>query len=181
MFIKPLVSEEFAREGFRKKRGFFRRPVLERVELVYLPYYVFTVAVLLPEEKEVHLGLDGIEGMFSFFNPEVEMTEESAGETFDFVLPPEEAERRALEEYRWMVIREGIRKRTPPRVKEVRERKQVQYPYWIGYYRRGERYDFQAIDAVSGGLAGIKMRRVLLKAFTIRKVEGERSKVKGRR
>lgn len=165
MFIKPLVSEVAAREVFQKKRGFLRKPVLERVELVYLPYYVFTVAVLLPEENEVHLGLDGIEGMFSFFNPEVEIAEEGARETFDFVLPPEEAEKRALEEYRWMVIREGIRKKTPPQVKGVRERKQVRYPYWIGYYRRGGRYDFHAIDAVSGGFAGVKMRRVLLKAF----------------
>ena len=165
MFIKPLVSKETAREAFLEKRGFFRKPVLERVELVYLPYYVFTVEVSLPENREVHLGLDGIEGVFSFFNPKVELAEESPGEAFDFILPPGEAEKKALEEYRWMVIREGIRKKSPPEVKEVRERKQVKYPYWVGYYRRGARYDFKMIDAVSGGFAGIKMRRVLLKAF----------------
>jgi len=38
----------------------------------------------------------------------------------------------------------------------------VNYPYWIGYYKRKDGVDFDVIDAVSGKKQGAKMKPVFI-------------------
>ena len=50
---------------------------------------------------------------------------------------------------------------------EISGCQKVLYPFWVGYFQKGNKYDFKAVDAVSGEMMGVTMRKVILKAFRV--------------
>ena len=50
-------------------------------------------------------------------------------------------------------------------VQEISEPERVHYPFWVAYFKKRGAYDFKALDAVSGEIQGVKMRKVFLAAF----------------
>ncbi|MDZ7261753.1 MAG: hypothetical protein ONB05_06585, partial [candidate division KSB1 bacterium] len=171
MFVKPQISKEQAEEILSSQRGLFsfqfRKATLLRVELVFLPCYLFTILLNQNrEEREIQVTIDGIQGSFALFQDRgIQFTDRPEAEFFKFQLSSQEAREKALEVCRGQLIRWGFRKRHPSQIKGVVEQKKVGYPYWVGYFKRKEAYDFKLIDAVSGSLQGIPMRRLLLVAF----------------
>ena len=75
--------------------------------------------------------------------------------------------------YERMLLEHGLRNKTTTTVADIRQVGGMHYPFWVGYFKRGEAYDFSALDAVSGEVQGVRMRKVLLAAF--RRLENERS------
>ena len=171
IFVKPSIEKEKASELLSSKKGLLfgqKRLPLQKIELIYIPYYLFKASVLVTGKKlEVYLSVDAIGGTFGLFTEENLAFEKSpAGEFFDFAIAAEKAQIIAREEYRWFLIQHSLRKKNPPVLEYLKEYKKIYFPYWVGYYKEKKGYDFRAIDGVSGKLEGIKMRRVFLLAFS---------------
>ncbi len=186
MFVKPKISRQSAVRIFSAKRSFFplaaklvsrkNSQSLERLEIVYLPFYVFEVLVEKGNKRKeggflsrqnVSLSVDGLLGhAVMYADASLEIEKELVTRTCDFELLPSAAEKIAMEQYKGILLEHGLRTRSLPYAKEISEGKKIFYPFWIGYYKnkRGY-YDFKALDAVSGDIQGIKMRRVFIKAL----------------
>lgn len=138
-----------------------------RVELVYLPYYFFEIEVSQEAGRQtVGVAVDGILGATVFFVGETLVRRTGCdGASCDFVQSPSAARETALQEYRWLTLEHGLRNRRAVSVQEVSEPERVYYPFWVAYFKKRGSYDFKALDAVSGEIQGIKMRKVLLAAF----------------
>ena len=80
------------------------------------------------------------------------------------------ARQTVTDQYKRMLLEHGLRNKTLKTVSSVSDAKTILYPFWMGYIRKGNAYDFRALDAVSGEPQGMRMRRVFLRAF--RQLEG---------
>jgi hypothetical protein len=140
---------------------------LTRVELIYLPYYFFDVT-LSQDGGSQHVGVavDGVLGNTVFFVGAALTRESGADFAFcDFVESPSVAQDTALQEYRWLLLEHGLRNKRKASVQEISEPERVHYPFWVAYFKKRGAYDFKALDAVSGEIQGVKMRKVFLAAF----------------
>jgi hypothetical protein len=63
------------------------------------------------------------------------------------------------------LLEHGLRTRTHPSAEEISEGRKVLYPFWVAYFKKKKGYDFKAIDAVSGEIQGIRMRRLFMNAL----------------
>jgi len=181
MFITPKISEQEARNIISNKKKFsplkLRKISLfpEKLEVVYLPFYLFEIVVKKEgkEKSETHslrqkvtLSVDGLLG-HSVFYARDDLAVESKQNPLvsDFELSASEAEKIALSEYKALLLEHGLRTRSFPQAEETSGSRKIFYPFWIGYIRKRKGYDFIALDAVSGEIQGIKMRKVFMKAF----------------
>jgi hypothetical protein len=48
---------------------------------------------------------------------------------------------------------------------KISEGMKIYYPFWVGYFKKKKGYDFKALDAVSGEIQGVRMRRVFMRVF----------------
>jgi len=64
-----------------------------------------------------------------------------------------------------MLLEHGLRNKTASTVDAISPAERILYPFWVGYFKKGGSYDFTALDAVSGELQGVRMRKVFLRAF----------------
>ncbi|MGD2295290.1 MAG: hypothetical protein PVF22_05585 [Candidatus Aminicenantes bacterium] len=187
MFIKPKISQQQAENILSSKKSDFSliRKLfslksfvsLDRLEVVYLPFYLFDVLVEkgIKNKKEgcspkqtVTLTVDGLLGHVVLYAEdalEVEKDPKKPAPSCDFELFPSDASKIALEQYKGILLEHGLRTRSFPRAKEISEGKKIFYPFWIGYIKKRKGYDFKALDAVSGEIQGIKMRRLFIQAF----------------
>jgi hypothetical protein len=170
MYVKPEISEEKAREILFRKRSFLsfkflKKPFqLKRIELIYLPFYLFDI--VLTGEKNVTIAVDGLLGDTLFFvDDKLQYQESTEHSACDFVLSPADAKEKALKEYKTMLLEQELRSRKTVTVETISDSKKIYYPFWIGYYLKGKAYDFKSLDALSGQIQGLKMRKVFLKAL----------------
>ncbi|NQT83082.1 hypothetical protein HQ563_08665 [bacterium] len=166
----PRVSADDARGILCKRKRFSprRKREMKKMELLYLPYYVHRVVISQRDDQhEIIACTDGISNIFSFFDAkQMEFCNEASGEVFDFLVSAEEARRACRESLRWHLVRQGLRLKVKASVKEIREVREIHYPYWVGYFRGGDGYDFRAADAVTGETQGVRMRETFLAAFS---------------
>jgi hypothetical protein len=106
-----------------------------RVELIYLPYYFFDITL----SQEVGTQLVGV------------AVDAVLGATVFFIGDA-------------LVRTPGCNKRTVS-IQEISAPERIHYPFWVAYFKRRGSYDFKALDAVSGEVQGVKMRKVFLAAF----------------
>jgi len=141
---------------------------MKKVELVHLPYYIFRATVSQGgDEHEIMVCVDGIACGFSFFNGNgVAFHDEASGEVFDFRVSAKEAERACRDSLRWHLVRQALRLKVKPSVKAIHSVEELYYPYWVAYFRRRDRYEFRAADAVTGEIQGVRMRNAFLTAFS---------------
>ncbi|UCF21162.1 MAG: hypothetical protein JSU87_07180, partial [Gemmatimonadota bacterium] len=78
---------------------------------------------------------------------------------------PGAARETAMQEYRWLMLEHGLRNKRKVSIRAISEPERVHYPFWVAYFKKRGSYDFKALDAVSGEVQGIKMRKVFLAAF----------------
>ena len=137
------------------------------LELVHLPYYFFTVT-LSQENGSQHVGVavDGVLAATMFFVAE-RLASEPRGDRAlcGFAQSPDRAREVARDEYRSLLLEHGLRSRRVVSVQEISEPDAAHYPFWVAYFKRGRSYDFRALDAVSGEIQGVRMRKVFLAAF----------------
>jgi hypothetical protein len=170
MYVKPEISEEKAQEILTQRRSFpflnfLKKPLkLKRIELIYLPFYLFDI--VLTGKQNVTIAVDGLLGDTLFFvDDKLQYQESTEHSVCDFVLPSTQAKEKALKEYKTMLLEQELRSRKTVTVETISDSKKIYYPFWIGYYLKGKAYDFKSLDALSGQIQGLKMRKVFLKAL----------------
>ena len=145
---------------------------------MYLPFYLFDVSVrrenkkskgVPPGAQRVRLSVDGLLAhAVMYAREELDMKADSLNVPHpDFDISQSVAEKTALEEYKAILLEHGLRTRSFPRAAQILRIQKIHYPFWIAYFRKGRGYDFKALDAVSGEIQGIKMRKVFLRAFRL--------------
>jgi hypothetical protein len=187
MFIKPKISRQQAENIFSTKKSFFpfidkffsKKNLIspERLEMVYLPFYLFDVLV----EKEIKgnkagdsprqnvtLSADGLLGHAVLYAEdvlEVENDPETLAAACDFEISSSDAAKMALGQYKGILLEHGLRTRSHPRAEEISEGRKIYYPFWVGYFKKKKGYDFKALDAVSGEIQGVRMRKLFIYAL----------------
>jgi hypothetical protein len=136
-------------------------------ELIYLPYYRFVLELSdSAEEPLVRVAVDGLigEGVF-FLTEELELEPTGYEQRCDFTLAPSAARQIASYQYKRFLLEHGLRNKSNTTVESISDGEEILFPFWIGYFRKGSSYDFKALDAVSGEVQSVRMRKVLLNAF----------------
>lgn len=174
MYITPGISKETAQNIFSQRKSFLskrfgkKKPVPpKRVELIYLPFYLFEVVSGNEERKqEVKVCLDGLlgENLF-FFRENMAYKDKAEHPVCPFVLSPTASQQKAVEKYKWLQLEHKLRIKQKFEMGEISEGKRIFYPFWVGYFQKGKGYDFKIMDAVSGEVQGVRMRKVFLKAL----------------
>ena len=132
-----------------------------------MPFYLFEAVSSSEERKqEVKVCLDGLLGDNLFFFTENMAYKDRVDEPVcPFVLSPAEAQQKAADKYKWLRLEHKLRIKQDFEIGEISEGKRIFYPFWVGYFQRGKGYDFKIMDAVSGEIQGVRMRKVFLKAL----------------
>ena len=174
-YIRAAVDESHARGILGRGRGMaFRRRWAKwtdpkraarypQTELVWLPCYLVTIQLESPSGRErMVCGVEGRSGSFSLLDVGDSLAEgEPEGLRLGPIIDADAAEAVARRELVHVILRRRGRagKPTPRETLEVR---QVAYPYWVYYYRRGKYIDVRILDAATGQLAGNKIRLAVL-------------------
>lgn len=167
-FVKPVISEGAAKEIFSKKRTFLRgnKGEIVKIELINFPCYFFEVSAISRKgERSTYVSVDGIKGTFSFLNLDNVSLKEEGETSFDFEITINEARKIAKNEYKGEILRSGLIAKNPAELREISEGEKIYYPYWVCYYKKRDKYNFQVIDGVSGRMESVKMNSVFLQAF----------------
>jgi hypothetical protein len=174
MYIAPEISKENAQNIFSQRKSFLskrfrkKKPVPpKRVELIYLPFYLFQVVSSSKDrEQKARVCLDGLLGdNLFFFKENMAYKDKVEHPVCQFVLSPAEAQQKAVDKYKWLQLEHKLRIKQKFEIGEISEGKRIFYPFWVGYFQKGKGYDFKIMDAVSGEVQGVRMRKVFLKAL----------------
>lgn len=179
MVVLSVLTEEVAKEALSRHfegQGikFWRRPgKLRHVERFFLPYHFFRVRFITDGQKtERTVALDGLLGEMMFFvSDDLKSVGSMDDEFCPFLVSDDSALERLNDNVRWMRLESSLRQKISSGRREVVRTERVYYPYWVGYFRRRGLLDFKALDAVSGEIQSVRMRRVFLRAF--RALQGE--------
>lgn len=116
--------------------------------------------------QTVGIAVDAILGASVFFVADnlVRKTGRD-GAVCDFIQSASAARDKVLQEYRWLLLEHGLRNKRTASVQQISEPERVHYPFWIAHFKKRGSYDFKALDAVSGEIQSVKMRKVFLAAF----------------
>ena len=168
LFVQPKLNRDQAFEQLCKPPGPLRKNRNPKsLEIVCLPYFVLEVQVSLATGiTTTEISVDGLVGTFAFFDrSKLNISQEGEGLLPRFELSEDQARKVALEEYRRHLLHRGLKQRKRASVDKVIRVEKMYYPYWVGYFEKQGRYNFDAIDAVSGARQGAKMRAAFIKAF----------------
>lgn len=175
MYLASRIDEESAREILVQKQSLLFKKMktekapLKKIEMLYLPFYLFLIKMDQEGDIfEIMLSVDALDGNPAFFK-----TQLIAAETMPTTIvsrcsiQPEAAEKIASDYCRGYFLERGLKVKHHAVLKTMRMIDKIYFPFWVGYFLKGKRYDFKVMDAVSGTIEGIRMRKVFLKAFRI--------------
>lgn len=186
MFIKPKISQPQANNIFSTQKSAFQRisrlfsrldTAPNRLEVVYLPFYLFDVLVEKEEKgqkniqtnrQQVTLSVDGLLGhavLYAEDALDVEKDPKTPTPTCDFEISSSTAAKTAMDQYKGILLEHGLRTRSHSRAEEISEGRKIYYPFWVGYFKMKKGIDFKALDAVSGSIQGIRMRKIFMHAL----------------
>lgn len=171
--VQPRINEgEAAKKlALRSPLVWFRKIRFEKVELSYLPHYLFSVRVgwkeRVEKEETVPVIADAVLGHFAFWKPAGLELMEAEGPEFElgFRLSREQTEAKLREQYRWVLISSGMKRAKEYRLLELRPGPRIYYPFWIGYWRPRGKWALELIDAVTATRQGGKVRDAFIAAF----------------
>ena len=187
MFIKPKISLQQANTILHAKQPYHtlmnkifpkKNPSSpEKVELLYLPFYLFDVLVeeeekgphkTQPYHQRVSLSVDGLLGhviLYADNNLNFEKELKTTAPSCDFEISASNAAQKTLEQFKGILLEHGMRTRRSSNAREISEGQKIFYPFWIGYFKNKQGYNFKAVDAVSGEIQGVRMRRIFVRAL----------------
>jgi hypothetical protein len=166
MLISSIIEKEQAEILLSKKNGIWpARRNLIKIQLVYLPMYLFTI--ILEENNGSKyselISVDGIKGEFAFFREsDYEQSTTDVINKSDFKLTEPMARDIAIHEYQRLLFKNNLKTRFCSEIKEISRGSRIYYPYWFGYFKRRGSFDFEVIDAVGGSKQGVKMYPVFI-------------------
>ena len=132
-----------------------------------MPSYIVSVQVHTQKgTKEQSLCIDAVLGSFAFY----ELAETTTSPPQEFITCPvflskDKIREKAIDEYRRHLLLTGLKMRYKFQVEKVLSTRPVYYPFWIGYFRRKGKIDFDVVDAVGGEHQGAALRPVFMKAL----------------
>jgi hypothetical protein len=158
VYILSHKSSKFLKKNWRN------RATLKRIELVYLPFFLFDMTQYGIQKGRV--CVDGLIGhAFFSFKDELRTTEKQDVPLCPFVLSPSEGETRVQGWWQGITLEQGLRRKHPTPETSIGSHRKMYYPFWVGYFETKNAYDFRAVDAVTGDKQGVRMRKVFLRAF----------------
>jgi len=173
MYLAPKINAASAQNLIRQKKSLFFKKVklekapLKRIELIYLPFFIFEACL---EKKagdfSLLISVDALEGSPAFFKTELNTSAElPPNPVCEFIISSAVAEQVARDFCRGYILEQGLRLKNQAQLKHIQLVQKLFYPFWVGYFQKGNKYDFKALDAIAGVVEGIRMRKVFLKAF----------------
>ncbi len=147
----------------------FGKIVFEKVELVYLPHWLFTMRVRWKDaEEDVSAAVDAVLGHFARWEDDGhDKAPLDDPLPVSFRLTREEARKRLLDQYRWVLIGTGLKLRKSFKVLGVEDGPPLYYPFFAGIHRSRAGYRVEVIDAVTGERQGGKVRDAVISAWMI--------------
>ncbi len=170
-FVRPLIAREEAERNLTPKRRFFFRTNkrLQKVELVYLPYFWVNVETEFKGKKEILvIAVDAIEGIAVFPKEKfVQFEEKEDASAIPFLLAEKGVEPAVFSAARDFSLQVGIREKLPLKIGKILSKERMYYPFWMAYYSTSKGLTFTALDAVSGAVQGVKMRQVFVRVLKL--------------
>ena len=170
LIIEPQISKEDVenilsrKSSILLKKNLRDRTTLKRIELVYLPFFLFDMM-----QAGIHKGRICVDGLIgnAFFSVQNDLltTEKLDVSLCPFVLSPSEGEACVRGWWQGVTLEQGLRRKRPTSGTSIGSHRKMYYPFWVGYFEKKNAYDFQAVDAVTGDKQGVRMRKVFLRAF----------------
>ena len=167
-YIQPQIEKENARDFLAKQHGIFnKKRSIETIELFYLPSYIVDVRVFTKGEHKIQsFCIDAVQGGFAFLqSSSIAATPPDDFKTCPYFLSQAAIEEKAVDEYRRHLLRLGLMSRIKFEIEGIVGARPVYYPFWIGYFHRKGKIDFEVIDALGGEQQGSLMRSVFMKAL----------------
>jgi hypothetical protein len=166
MVITAVIEKPKAEELLSETNRIWPpRKKIIKVELIYLPLYLFTIKLEDKRGRQYNemVSVDAIKGEFAFFREtDSEQPTNEIINNFSCKLTESAARQIASGEYQRFLLKNNLKNSNTSRIINFSEGIRVFYPYWIGYLKRKNGYDFEVIDAVGGSKQGIKMRPVFI-------------------
>ena len=166
MFVTQKINRTQAQIRLAKNpRPFTKRRDIIKVELIYLPSYLFSISIKSSQHDLVieEICVDAIAGEFAFFK-RTELTTYPIlpSRKYEFIISESEAEVAALDQYKKFILKQNLKAKSRNEIQSTVLNKKIYYPFWIGYFYRKGALDFEVLDGVSGILQGAKMRPVFI-------------------
>lgn len=161
------MAEGFGGRWLRRLGIRLRNPRPPRIELVWMPYYVFACGVRSRKgPSNINVSVDGWAGAFALCDlDEAVVAGDVVGEAFRPRMAAAEAAEIARRELQYAVMRQRSRG-TKPVVEDAQYKMILHLPFWTYYYeRRKNLLDIVVLDAYTGGKTGPKVKAALLEAF----------------
>ena len=166
-FVAPVLSSAEAAQRLSRKRWFSRSAVRPaKVELVYLPYFLFQFQLRPPSGSKECLAVDAISGEVVYHAPlSFEHAPLAPSLLLPFLVEADTCQNLAIAWLRRSLMVAGLKESRTWSIQEVQCCDRMYYPYWVGYFktRKSVRLDF--IDAVSGRPQGPGVRRTILQGL----------------
>ncbi len=170
--LAPTVSRQEAERVIRKalrRRFLVAAGKLKRMELIHVPFHAFRCHIQDKPENHVVIGVaDALEGQYAATLRKYSEVPEDA----EVQLPPAQLDPDAVfdlvvDHVRWLMIQGKLFRIHGGELRECAYAEPLAYPFWVGYVKRGERYNIQVVDAISGERTGPQLRRLLLLAVRL--------------
>lgn len=141
----------------------------QNIELIYLPFFLSRVSIEKGEKRQdVAVCLDGLTTeAFFFARDDLDYRPGTYLPVCPFRVDADKGQPVLENRCRWVLIEQRLKqKKAAPRL-EFSPVREIFYPFWLGYFKKRDAYDFRAIDALSGQEMGLKMRPLFLSALRI--------------
>ncbi|RMG48522.1 MAG: hypothetical protein D6723_15025 [Acidobacteria bacterium] len=141
------------------------------VRVVYIPYRLFRVSITNRGQTRTRwLALDAVMGWldpYQFDAPWDELATEwvETEHALPVQLSDEQMRPMMLERVRRWVYGEGFFRLRDVHIEVEPVGRVVHIPYWVGIYRRGDRFSIEVIDGLQKRRQGAKVRDVILKGL----------------
>ena len=164
MKLSVKIDQEDAISRLKKPYNMFSsEKEIIKADLVYLPYYVFESRIILGSDKVEKriICVDTISGDYAFFEKlEIESKRDKFLST-NKIKPGEAMNIAKLTIQSNLMFEKGKGKK----IKSINivDSGMIEYPYWVGYFKRKNKIDFDVVDAINGKSQGAKMKPTFIK------------------
>jgi len=166
LFVTQKINKSQALIHLAKNpRPFTKRRDIIKVELIYLPCFLFSISIKSSNKDivQVLVCLEAISGEFAFFeSTELENKPDLPSRKCEFIISELEAEKIARDQYQRIILKRNLKAKSQIEIQSIELNKEIFYPFWIGYFSRKDALDFEVLDGVSGVLQGAKMRSIFI-------------------
>ena len=134
-----------------------------KTELVYLSYYLFESEIIFGNGKSEtrKICVDTVSGDHAFLK-NIDIKSHFEKPDIHASINPDKAIDIARMTIKSNLMFEKGKGKKIDSIK-IKQVGMMEYPYWIGYYKKKNKIDFEAVDAVNGNLQGAKMKPTFIK------------------